>query len=142
MIRAECHTNDMHMAVRFDATEFFKICSIEQIYDLARWGNKSAVEDIVFYMEDFNDNVKEMLAYYKSQRHIGFECNVDEMDFLIWLRDNRPKGFEVAKSAYLYFHEELCQTIPAWDNNPLWKGSYTDGQNGTENQAKMPGIEN
>lgn len=107
IIGAECHSDDWVVEVKFNALEWFKNATDEEILSLAScgWGGDYASDAVAHFMEEKDEKVDDMFKYLKlasSQRYSpGFECNItDVYAALCWLKENRP---DVLKT----IHEEV-----------------------------------
>ena len=108
MIRAEAHSDDHARKALFDATKWFEQASEDDIkelakcewggdypadrvaefmeqYDTAQWEKATTVADVFDYLSAVNNDYREM---------IGFECEVDNIDALAWLKTHRPQIYE------------------------------------------------
>ena len=92
MIKAECHSDDRKVEVNFDATQWFKQATEQNIIDLAKceWRNDYPADEVAIYMADFNTKIKTMFDYIAIVGEFGFECSVDEDDAKIWIKANLP----------------------------------------------------
>jgi hypothetical protein len=96
MIKAECHSDDRAIEIKFDATKWFEQASPKEIKDLkdSDWGFDYPSDEIAIFMADYDQDIKDMFKYIEVRHkfeHIGFECSVDEDDAEKWLKE---KGIE------------------------------------------------
>lgn len=101
-IAAECHTDDYAIEVRFNAVNWFKQASDQEIIELAEcaWRGDYPADKVA----------EESIRYFKKLESIfshtnqcedlsGFECSVDEVSAMAWLKANRIDLFEVISGA-------------------------------------------
>lgn len=94
MIRAEAHSDDYRVEVRFDATEAFRAMTDEEIIALADvdWGGDYEADAVA---EHFEQTATRELFDYTAISGEGFECHVNEGDALAWLKVNRSSLYRV-----------------------------------------------
>lgn len=94
-IPAEClDDHGLHYA-QFDAASWFEQATDEQIKDCV-WGENCAV--VAQFFRETNPVIEVMFAYIDevnerkdfNENHTGFECFVDEISAVEWLRRHRP----------------------------------------------------
>lgn len=106
MIRAECHSDDRNVEVRFDATPWFEQAKDEQIADLfaCGWGGDYPADAVAEYMAEHNEKIAFMFKYLvaisddptKKDCH-GYECHItDELAALNWILENRSHLLKVS----------------------------------------------
>jgi len=125
MIRAECHSDDMAVTAKFDATPFFEEASDAELLGLVRcgFGGDYAADAVAQHLEDRAGyhTVEAVLDHARGRGDIGFECHVHAADALSWVKENRPNLFERVR-------EELdgvdAGGAPRWDSDPSWDGDY------------------
>lgn len=97
-IPAECHSDDHRVEIDFDAVDWFRQASAEEIADLAdcEWGGDMPADEVARF---FSGNVTGRLFKYLdfdpvmsfSDDKVGFECHVDDEAAIAWLKANRPE---------------------------------------------------
>jgi hypothetical protein len=100
MIKAECHSDDRCVEVKFDATPWFNQASDKAILDLFEcgWRGDYPADDVAIFMADCSDAVAEMFQYINLRgtiETIGFECSVDQEQAMTWLMTNRPNLYKL-----------------------------------------------
>jgi hypothetical protein len=90
MIKAECHSDDMKAAYRFDAVPYFRQATDQAIIDLAscNWGGDYPADDVAYHMLAIgHQNVTKMFTYLEiirnSKQNAGFECHVDAQSAIV-----------------------------------------------------------
>jgi hypothetical protein len=95
LIGAEAHSDDRAIEIDFDAVDWFKQASVEEIVALAacEWGGDypaDAVADLFAAVD-----TAPLFAYLNARNKgggetVGFECHVDGNEAMAWLRIYRP----------------------------------------------------
>lgn len=100
IIFAEVHADDFNASAKFDAEEWFKQASEEEIRELAfcDWGGDLAADKVAYFFEDKHALVKRVFEYLRSNPKmpfsrdtVGFECRVSRQDAARWLKEHRPE---------------------------------------------------
>ena len=97
MIKAEVHSDDRVFEINFDATDWAKEASKEEIEDLRNcdYCRDYGADAVALYYEDTHKEIGAMFDYISNIRHTrkacGFECEVDEDSFEQWINQNRPE---------------------------------------------------
>ena len=115
-IKAECHSDDHCVEVKFDAARWFQQANSQDIIDLIDddWGGDDSSDSVAMYMADYDEKVAGMFKYLEvcnnrcmgaapsSQDldNIGFECHVDEVSAKAWLMLHMPALWERLPDAY------------------------------------------
>lgn len=98
-IPAEVHSDDYAAEARFDATPWFEQASDQEILDLAgcEWGGDYPADAVARFFEQRDSGVDRVFTYLSFQPPmsytsdaVGFECHVDALAALDWLRVHRP----------------------------------------------------
>lgn len=131
MIRAECHSDDMIVAVKFDATDWFSQAGKQEILDLVAcgYGGDVPADDIAIHMESRHPFVKAVFGYINAaqllRRDIGFEVHVHEDDAASWLRANRPDILsDMVAAGHYVANTSGNEVTPHWDQDSSWVGDY------------------
>ena len=105
-VRAECHSDDHAVKVRFDAVHWLKQASLDEIKKLAAcgWGGDYGSDKVAEDMARKYDSIYDMFKYIEarnkvSREHIGFECHVNKDEALAWLLKNRKRAHAEAVKA-------------------------------------------
>ncbi len=94
MIKAEAHSDDHTMQVRFDATPWFRTASVASIVALADcgWGGDYPADEVAIALADSNRELRRLFSYIeliandRSKKDVkGFECHISEKDAMVWL---------------------------------------------------------
>lgn len=140
-IRAEAHSDDMAVAIRFDAEKWFEQASDQEILDLAKCGKSDPVEwggdypgdAVALYMQDYNPNVAELFSYINIIQRTGrkdapgFECYVYSGDAGAWIMANRPHLHDAVIEILDQF--PIKERDTPWDRDQKWRGDYKNNFN-------------
>jgi hypothetical protein len=100
VIQAEAHSDDRVFEVQFDAGEWFKQATDDEIGRLARcgWGGDYPADSVAHFMADHSPPLAKLFEYLEhiaglpSKKNVcGFECHVDEDAAMSWLRQFKPE---------------------------------------------------
>lgn len=95
MIRAEAHSDDQVVKVRFDATNWFRGASTDSIVRLADcdWGGDYPADEVAIHLAENNRELQRLFSYLETiaddpgKKDVkGFECHISEADALAWLK--------------------------------------------------------
>lgn len=96
-ISAEVHTDCRSAEAKFDATRWFEQASDEEILQLAEcgWGGEYPADEVAEFFSDskLDEKVVEVfhvLHILRRSKEMGFECNVNKEEAMVWLQQNRP----------------------------------------------------
>jgi hypothetical protein len=101
-IAAEIHSDNRLYEVRFEAVQWFKKASDQDILDIAEvdWGNKKtnwgcqSTAEIALSAKKKNPEIAVLLEYTSQTQDTwcpqGYECTVDGDDAMAWLKVKRP----------------------------------------------------
>jgi len=95
-IAAECHSDDYIYEVKFDAEEWFKQASADEIGDLilCDWRGDYPADEVALHMQQHDPRISELLTYVQKVgefKDMGFEVSVNEDDAIKWLKKHRPE---------------------------------------------------
>jgi hypothetical protein len=97
VIEAEAHSDDYNVQISFDATAWFEEADDESIIDLAEcgWGGDYPADEVAQYFEEtFTKRLFTYLSFSPtmpwSGDTVGFECNVQAEQALVWIASRRP----------------------------------------------------
>lgn len=100
MIHAEAYTDCRQFRVQFDATKWAEQASEKELLSLVEcgFGGDYPADAVAQYMSTVDANVTKLFDFLEvvSRQPLtgdknGFECNVNESDFIAWLQKNRPE---------------------------------------------------
>lgn len=102
VIPAECHSDDGHVEVDFDAEPYFRQADDLEIVQLALcgWGGDYPADWVADHFRDDNPEVKRMFEYIEIHGEQGFECHVEEAGAVAWIKANRPDLIPFTDSDY------------------------------------------
>jgi hypothetical protein len=145
VIRAEVHSDDMNVAVKFDATPWFEAASDMEIFKLAecgvanpsRWGGEPVANEVARYMESKHHGVAFLFQYLNKMRpsgdhaKTGYECFIAGGDAVAWVKERRPRQFR-ALTAVLEVGEVSDLPVAGepqfWDTHNPWTGDYANAK--------------
>ena len=95
VIPAEVHRDDFQFEASFDALEWFKQASDEEILALAAcdWGGDYPADEVAQFFDTlafYNPEVGCVLDNTTAEEGMGFECHVESAAAMRWLKDNKP----------------------------------------------------
>src|SRR5690554_599544 len=101
-VTAKVRTDDHQVEISFDCTAYFEEAGVEPIVNLGMngWGGCNEADAVVYHMSERNPKVKVLLDYLSlgprmlNGDPVGFECYVDEVAAMAWLKNNRPELYE------------------------------------------------
>lgn len=106
MIRAECHSEDMLFAIKFDASPYMQAASLENIKKMAegRWGlMNNACQQAVHHLKGFPVFVamREMVHYcgIGDRSLMRWEVHLHPGDAATWLMENRAEDYRTLLEA-------------------------------------------
>jgi hypothetical protein len=98
IIHAFAWTDDHAVEVNFDALEWFKQASDDDILGLSRcnayeeyWGYDYPSDEVAIWTADINGALSDLFWYQQVSKKGGFECRVDVLDAMKWLKEHRPE---------------------------------------------------
>lgn len=94
-ITAECWSDDRVYEVSFNAVEWFRQASTDDILALAKcgWRGDYPADEVALYVQHtlpHNSDLSVLFDYCARKHEIGFECSVDENSARHWLKIHRP----------------------------------------------------
>lgn len=97
-VKAECHTDDRKIEVKFNAAEWFATAAIAEILALAKigWGGNYESDYVAKLCSVSNTELNDLFNYVGVTKS-GFECYVEEDSAMKWLEDNRPDVAQLLK---------------------------------------------
>lgn len=107
-IPAECHSDDHSHEVDFDALPWFEQASDDEIVALAAidWGGDQEADEVAIFCQDHNNELNALFNYLdkiKNKRShkdmCGFECHVEEVPAMEWLRTHKRTAWERVRKA-------------------------------------------
>ncbi len=96
-ISAEVHSDDHRATANFDAVEWFKQATDDEIEKLKKcdWGGSWPSDWVARYMIDLDDDVSQVFEYIHTSNDrgpkSGFECHVNSDEAEAWLKANKPE---------------------------------------------------
>ena len=121
MIRAEAHSDDRAVEVKFDATPYFKVAGDLEILQIVKCGysgdySTDRIAEAYPDRDETNTKLTEMFKYIEIAgrvRTMGFEVSVEEDDLLKWIRPNRPTLIPMITKYYnTHLQEEEAWEFP------------------------------
>lgn len=114
MIRAEAHSDDRAVEVKFDATPYFKVAGDLEILQIVKCGYRGdyptdRIAEAYPDRDETNTKLKEMFKYIEIAgrvRTMGFEVSVEEDDLLKWVKVNRPAIVQPIINHFNMFYQE------------------------------------
>lgn len=151
MIRAETHSDDMKVAVRFDATPWFEQASDDEIVALFKCelGGDYPADHVAQFFEGRSgyELVTHMFDYIhtvnrSSRETIGFECHVDEPNAAAWVLGNKPGLVPALLELGRYDDRTDLEIEAARTNTPYWDrdSSWVDHPYQVPATAPVPGV--
>jgi hypothetical protein len=123
-IQAEVHSDYRRHQVSFDALKWFEQAAEAQIVELARcgWGGDYPADEVAKFFEDENEAIDKLLDHCRDSDESGFECQVDESDARVWLKEHRPQVLESldvnqAKKQTRTVQYYRCWSDKTWDTD-------------------------
>lgn len=102
-ITAQSYSDDRNVDVRYDAFDWFRQASAEDIYALAEcgWGGDYPADAIAQFFAEKLDGVAAIFAHIENvsdtRNSVGHETHVDATEALTWLDANRPDVAEAIR---------------------------------------------
>lgn len=92
VIPAYVYSDDRLYTVPFDAVDYFKTCTQDDVAQLAccGWGGDYPADRVAQHVSQNNPEVERMLDYV-TRKNMGFECSVDPVAAKTWLCEHRPE---------------------------------------------------
>lgn len=98
MIRAEVHTNNFRLQVRFDATKWFELASDQEIINLIEcgFGGKYPSNRIAYFLSEYNAELANFFDCFRRDvmmrggNRVRFECHINGDDAENWIKTRRP----------------------------------------------------
>lgn len=96
MIPAEAHSDDFVFEVKFDATKWFDQANEQQLLALIAcgFGGDYPADEVAIDTAKQNEELAHLFVYlnalFGTRKSCGFECFVDEVAALLWLKKHRP----------------------------------------------------
>jgi len=90
-ILATAHSDDWVVEVSFDAGQWFRQASDDEIIDLISCGFSGDYpsDAVAMYMATFSPDLKKMFTYSQEIKNIGFECAVNIEQAVKWLKQEK-----------------------------------------------------
>lgn len=91
-IKANVHSDDWRHDVDFNAIDWFRHATDQEILDLARcdWQYDLPADRVAKHFEDTHPSISALMEHCRKTKGCGFECSVDPEEAFSWVTLHRP----------------------------------------------------